>query len=253
MPSAIIRKSRHEIALIKAAGQINAQAHAAVAAAVKPGVSTQELNDIAEAFIRSQGGIPTFLGLYGFPATLCISVNDEVVHGIPSPNRILNEGDVVSIDCGTTYRGMVSDSAQTLPVGAITPELEQLLTATKAGLYAGIAAMVEGNHLQDISGAVEDVCLKYGYGLVRDYGGHGVGYKPHEEPFVHNYRTGNHGPVLKSGNVLAIEPMFNLGTEDVFTADDEWTVITKDRKPSAHFEHTIAVTDNGPDILTELQ
>ena len=253
MPTNIIRKSRHEIALIKAAGQINAQAHATVAAAVKPGVTTQELNDIAEAFIRSQGATPTFLGLYGFPATLCISVNDEVVHGIPKSDYILKEGDVISIDCGSTYRGMVSDSAQTLPVGTISPEIEQLLIATKEGLYAGIAAMLDGNHLEQISGAVEDVCLKYGYGLVRDYGGHGVGYKPHEEPFVHNYRTGNPGPIMRSGNVLAIEPMYNLGTEEVYTADDEWTVITKDRKPSAHFEHTVAVTDNGPDILTELK
>ncbi|MCE3234473.1 MAG: type methionyl aminopeptidase [Vampirovibrio sp.] len=248
----IDRKSRHEISLIRAAAKINAETHVMVRDAIRPGISTQELNDIAEAHIRKSGGIPTFKGLYGFPATLCISVNDEVVHGIPNPNKILQDGDVVSIDCGTTYKGMVSDSAVTWAVGTISKDLEQLLKATEEGLLAGIAQMVPGNYLEDISGAIEDVCLKYGYGMVRNYGGHGVGRKPHEAPFIHNFRTGERGPRLEEGNVLAIEPMFNLGGDDVYTAEDEWTVITKDHLPSAHFEHTVVVTKGEPEILTLL-
>ena len=175
-----------------------------------------------------------------------------MVHGIPSPNKILKAGDVVSVDCGTTYKGMVSDSAVTWPVGEISAELEQLLKATEEALLAAIATMIEGNHLDDISGAIEDVCLKYNYGLVRNYGGHGVGRKPHESPFIHNYRTGEKGPMLREGNVLAIEPMFNLGGDDVYTAEDEWTVITKDHLPSAHFEHTVVITNGEPEILTQL-
>lgn len=248
----IDRKSRHEISLIRAAAKINAETHVMVRDAIRPGISTQELNDIAEAHIRKSGGIPTFKGLYGFPATLCISVNDEVVHGIPNPNKILQDGDVVSIDCGTTYKGMVSDSAVTWAVGTVSKDLEQLLKATEEGLLAGIAQMVPGNYLEDISGAIEDVCLKYGYGMVRNYGGHGVGRKPHEAPFIHNFRTGERGPRLEEGNVLAIEPMFNLGGDDVYTAEDEWTVITKDHLPSAHFEHTVVVTKGEPEILTLL-
>lgn len=248
----IDRKSRHEISLIRAAAKINAETHVMVRDAIRPGISTQELNDIAEAHIRKSGGIPTFKGLYGFPATLCISVNDEVVHGIPNPNKILQDGDVVSIDCGTTYKGMVSDSAVTWAVGTVSKDLEQLLKATEEGLLAGIAQMVPGNYLEDISGAIEDVCLKYSYGMVRNYGGHGVGRKPHEAPFIHNFRTGERGPRLEEGNVLAIEPMFNLGGDDVYTAEDEWTVITKDHLPSAHFEHTVVVTKGEPEILTLL-
>ena len=252
MAERIDRKSRHEIALIRSAGKINAEAHMVVREAIKPGVSTMELNDIAEAFILKAGGLPTFKGLYGFPSTLCISVNDEVVHGIPNADRILKDGDVISVDCGTTYRGMVSDSAVTWPVGEVKPELLKLLAATEESLLAGIAQMLPGNHLEAISGAIEDVCLKYGYGLVRNYGGHGVGRKPHESPFIHNYRTGERGPKLEEGNVLAIEPMFNLGTDDVYTAEDDWTVITKDHLPSAHFEHTVVVTKGEPEILTLL-
>ncbi len=252
MSERIDRKSRHEINLIRSAAKINAETHIVVRDAIKPGISTQELNDIAEAYIRKQGGVPTFKGLYNFPATLCISVNDEVVHGIPNPHKILHDGDVVSIDCGTTYKGMVSDSAVTWPVGTVKPEILQLLKATDEGLLAGIAQMRPGNYLEDISAAIEDVCLKYGYGLVRNYGGHGVGRKPHEAPFIHNFRTGERGPRLEEGNVLAIEPMFNLGTDDVYTAEDEWTVVTKDHLPSAHFEHTVVVTKGEPEILTLL-
>ena len=248
----IERKSRHEISLIRSAGKINAEAHAVVRDAIKPGVSTLELDELAEAYIRKAGGVPAFKGLYGFPATLCMSVNDEVVHGIPSAERILKDGDVVSVDCGTIYKGLYSDSAITWPVGTITPELQQLLKATEEGLMAGIAQLQAGNHLEDVSAAIEDVCIKYGYGLVRQYGGHGVGKKPHEAPFIHNCRTGERGPRLEDGNVLAIEPMFNLGGDDVYTASDEWTVLTKDHLPSAHFEHTVVVTKGEPEILTLL-
>ncbi len=247
----IDKKSRHEINLIRSAAKINAETHLAVQAVIKPGVTTAELNQVAEAYIRDAGGIPTFKGLYGFPATLCISVNDEVVHGIPG-DKILQDGDVVSVDCGTTYKGMVSDSAVTWPVGTVKPEVLQLLKATEEGLMAGIAQMVEGHYLEDISGAIEDVCKQYGYGLVRNYGGHGVGRKPHEAPFIHNFRTGERGPLLEEGNVLAIEPMFNLGGDDVYTADDDWTVITVDHLPSAHFEHTVVITKGEPEILTLL-
>lgn len=249
----IDRKSRHEVNLIRTAAQINAETHAEVGRHIKPGISTLELNDIAEAFIRKAGGIPTFKGLYGFPATLCMSVNDEVVHGIPKADKILAEGDVISVDCGTTYKGMVSDSAITWPVGQIKPEVAQLLKATEEALMAAIAQMHEGNYLEDISGAVEDVCKQYGYGLVRNYGGHGVGRKPHEPPFIHNYRTGERGPILQEGNVLAIEPMFNLGGDDVYEAEDGWTIITNDHLPSAHFEHTVVITKEGPEILTKLK
>jgi methionyl aminopeptidase len=253
MPERIDRKSRHEIGLIRSAAKINAEAHQAVQAAIKPGVSTMELDQIAEVYIRKAGGVPAFKGLYGFPSTLCISINEEVVHGIPNAERLLQDGDVVSVDCGTIYKGLYSDSAVTWPVGTVQPEVLKLLSATEEGLLAGIAQMRPGNYLEDISGAIEDVCQQYGYGLVRNYGGHGVGKKPHEAPFIHNFRTGEQGPRLEEGNVLAIEPMFNLGKDDVYTAADEWTVLTKDHLPSAHFEHTVVVTKGEPEILTLLQ
>lgn len=246
------RKSRHEIALMRAAGKIVAEAHALVREALQPGITTLELDLLAEAHIRQSGALPTFKGYYGFPATLCISINEEVVHGIPSSTRVLKEGDIVSIDCGATYRGMVADSAFTAGVGNISDKLQMLLKGTEESLEAAIRKMRDGVHLEEVSGAVEDVCLKYGYGLVRNYGGHGVGRKLHEEPFVHNYRTGNPGPRLKPGVVLAIEPMFNLGGDDVHTLADQWTVVTDDGLPSAHFEHSIAVTDGEPEVLTRL-
>ena len=249
----IERKSRHEISLIRSAGQIVAETLALVVSSLKPGMSTLDLDQIAEANIRKAGALPTFKGYYGFTGTLCTSVNDEVVHGIPRADKILKEGDIISLDCGATYKGLVGDSAVTVAVGSIPPDVEKLLKATRDSLYAAIDQMRPGRYLEDVSGAVEDVCLQYGYGLVRQYGGHGVGRKLHEEPFLHNYRTGHRGPELKSGVVLAIEPMFNLGTEEVYTADDQWTVLTTDHLPSAHFEHTVVVTDGEPEVLTELK
>ncbi len=252
MAERIDKKSRHEINLIRSAAKINAEAHLEVASHVKAGISTLELDTIAERFIRKAGGIPTFLGMYGFPGSLCLSVNEEVVHGIPNADKILQDGDVISVDCGTTYRGMISDSAVTWPVGAIAPDVERLLKATEESLMAGISKMIAGNYLEDISGAIEDVCTAYGLGMVRNYGGHGVGRKLHETPFIYNYRTGERGPLLEEGNVLAIEPMLNLGGDDVYTAADDWTVLTKDHLPSAHFEHTVVITKGEPEILTRL-
>lgn len=237
---------------MRQAGSIVADAHAKVRDAIRPGVSTWELDAIAEEYIRSCDALPTFKGYYNFPATLCISINHEVVHGIPSKDRILEDGDVVSIDAGATYQGLIADSAHTHPVGTVDPAILKLLDATRESLWAAIDVMKPGTFLEDVSGAVEDVCTKYGYGLVRQYGGHGVGRKLHEEPFVSNFRTGVRGPELKPGHVLAIEPMFNLGTEDVYTLDDQWTVVTADGKPSAHFEHSIAITDDGNEVLTRL-
>lgn len=246
-------KSRHDINLMKSAGQIVGETLLLLASTVKPGMSTLELDQIAEANIRKLGATPTFKGLYGFPATVCISVNEEVVHGIPRADKVLEEGDIISLDCGATYKGLIADSARTVPVGRIAPELEKLLAATEESLMAAIAQMISGNILDNVSGAVEEVCHQYGYGLVREYGGHAVGHKLHEEPFVSNFRTGKQTQILKPGVALAIEPMFNLGTAEVFTASDNWTVITKDHLPSAHFEHTVVVTDGEPMILTAIK
>lgn len=250
LPSGIIKKSRHEMNLIKEAGQIVAGVHKLMLKTVTPGISTWELDAMAEDFIRKAGAIPTFKGMYGFPATLCTSINDEVVHGIPNKDRILKEGDIVSLDCGATFKGLIADSAITVAVGNVPDEVAQLLLNTEAGLLAGVAQMKPGNFLEDISAAVEDVGLAHNYGIVRNYGGHGVGRNLHEEPFLPNHRTGEKGPELKAGYVLACEPMFNLGVADVKTLDDQWTVVTTDGKPSAHFEHTVLITDDGPVIAT---
>lgn len=247
----IYRKSKYELKLLKAAGEIVAMAHEAVKDAVKEGVSTWELDQIVEDVIRKNKAIPTFKGYAGFPASICASINEQVVHGIPSKDVILKNGDIVSVDIGATYRGFVGDSAWTYPVGEISEDAKQLLIHTEESLFAGISKMVPNNYLQDVSAAIEDVAKANNLGIVREYGGHGVGTEMHEEPFLFNYRTGNQGPLLKSGIVIAIEPMLNLGCDEVYQLDDGWTVVTKDHKPSAHFEHTVAVTDDGPLILTK--
>jgi methionyl aminopeptidase len=247
----IMKKSRHEIRLIQEAGQIVAQTLKHLSEVVVPGMSTLDIDTIAEAMIRKAGATPTFKGYYGFTGTLCTSINEEVVHGVPKADKILKEGDIISLDCGATYRGLIADSALTIAVGEVSGEIKRLLLATEESLMAAIAQMRPGNYLQDISGAVEDVGNHYGYGIVRNYGGHGVGKQLHEEPFISNFRTGEQGPELKAGNVLAIEPMFNLGSDVVKTLDDQWTVVTDDGLPSAHFEHTVIITDDGPLIATE--
>ena len=247
----ITRKSRDEIKKMRHAGHIVALVHKKMKEVIEPGISTKELDSIAMQIIKENKAIPTFLGYHGFPGCICASVNDEVVHGIPSENVILKEGDIIAVDVGATYGGMVGDSAWSYAVGKITPENERLLKVTEESLMAGIAQMRAGNILDDISGAIEDVANREKMGIVRQYGGHGVGRAMHEDPFLFNYRVGDK-TLIKSGYVIAIEPMLNLGCDDVKVLDDEWTVVTKDGKPSAHFEHTVLATDGEPILLTTL-
>ena len=247
----INKKSREEVKLMRHAGHIVALVHQKMKEVVEPGISTKELDAIAMKVIKENRAFPTFLGYNGFPASICTSINEQVVHGIPSENVILKDGDIIAIDVGATYRGLVGDSAWSYAVGNISEENKQLMKATEEALYAGIAKMRPGNVLDDISGAVEDVALKYGYGIVRQYGGHGVGRAMHEEPFLYNYRVGDK-TLIKPLYAIAIEPMLNAGCDEVVVADDEWTVSTKDNKPSAHFEHTVVATDDGPQIMTKL-
>lgn len=248
---AIYRKSKFEINLMKQAGNIVALVHAAMKEAVKEGVTTKELDELAFKIIKENKADPTFLGYHGFPATICASINEQVVHGIPSNDVILKKGDVVSIDVGATYKGFVGDSAWTYAVGEISEDKQMLLKATEESLFAGLEHMKSNDKLENVAGAIEDVAKKYNLGIVRQYGGHGVGRQMHEDPFVFNYRT-NNKLILQKGMTIAIEPMLNLGCDDVEVLEDKWTVITKDKKASAHFEHTVHVTDNGPEILTQL-
>ncbi len=245
----INKKSRDEIKRMKHAGHIVAIVHKAMKENIRPGLSTKDLDDIAMDVIKSHRAIPTFLGYHGFPASICTSINENVVHGIPSKDVILKEGDIISVDVGATYGGMVGDSAWTYAVGEISDELKKLLAVTEEALYAGIKQMRAGNVLDDISGAVEDVANRNGYGIVRQYGGHGVGHTMHEDPFLFNYRVNDKTPI-KSGYVIAIEPMINLGCDDVESLSDGWTVQTKDKKPSAHFEHTVLATEGEPELMT---
>ena len=247
----ITRKSRDEIKKMRHAGHIVALVHKKMKEVIEPGISTRELDSIAMQIIKENKAIPTFLGYHGFPGCICASINDEVVHGIPSENVILKEGDIIAVDVGATYGGMVGDSAWSYAVGKISSENERLLKVTEESLMAGIAKMRAGNVLDDISGAIEDVANREKLGIVRQYGGHGVGRAMHEDPFLFNYRVGDK-TLIKSGYVIAIEPMLNLGCDDVKVLDDEWTVVTKDGKPSAHFEHTVLATDGEPILLTTL-
>jgi len=243
-------KSERELTYMRDAGRVVAQTHAELARAVKVGVQTSELDRLAEDFILKAGAKPAFKGLYGFPYTICASVNEEVVHGFPGL-RMLENGDIISIDIGAEINGYFGDSAVTLPVGDISSEALNLLKATEESLYKGIEQARDGNRLSDISNAVQTCAEGYGYSVVRDYVGHGIGSKPHEEPQVPNFGKPGRGVRLKTGMTLAIEPMINMGTYEVQTLSNNWTVVTLDAKLSAHFEHTIAVTDNGPEILTK--
>lgn len=219
---------------------------------VVPGISTKELDEIAMKIIKENRAIPTFLGYSGFPACICTSINEQVVHGIPSEKAILKEGDIIAIDVGATYGGMVGDSAWSYRVGKVSPEVDKLMKTTEESLFAGIEQMRPGNVLDDISKAVEAVAVREGYGIVRQYGGHGVGHEMHEDPFLFNYSVGDN-TLIKSNMAIAIEPMLNLGCDDVVVnEEDGWTVSTKDGKPSAHFEHTVIATDDGPIITTTL-
>lgn len=248
----IIRKSKTEIEKMRAAGLIVAQVLNRLSEIVEPGITTRDLDREAEKMIQGAGAYPTFKGYHGYPASICTSINDEVVHGIPS-NRKLREGDIVGIDCGATLEGYVGDSAITVPVGhTIHDDVWKLIRATRRSLFAAIEQCQVGNRLGDVCHAVQAYVEPLGYSVVRNYCGHGIGRAMHEEPQVPNYGKPGTGPVLREGWVLAIEPMINLGHQDVKVLSDGWTVITMDGRPSAHFEHTVAITSEGPQILTLL-
>jgi methionyl aminopeptidase len=248
----IICKSEVELNFMREAGRIVAETHVRMAEAVKPGITTKELDQIAESYIRSQGAIPSFKGYNGFSGSICASVNEELVHGIPG-NRILQEGDIISIDIGAQYQGYHGDSAWTYGVGKISPEATRLLEITEKSLYAGLAEVKPDVRLFTISHAIQQVAEEAGFSIVREYVGHGIGADLHEEPQIPNYGVPNRGPRLKPGMVLAIEPMVNQGERFVETLDDDWTVVTVDRKLCAHFEHTVAITADGFEILTTLK
>ena len=245
-------KTPQEIELMRASGLVTAGAIAAVKAAVRPGVSTGELDAIAEDYIRSQGAVPNFLGYHGFTGTICASVNHEIVHGIPSRDRVLAEGDNISIDCGAILHGWHGDSAVTVTVGPPSAEDAALIDVTERSMWAGLAKAVAGGRLTDISAAVEHVITgeAHPYGIVDHYGGHGIGTEMHQDPHVLNYGRPGRGPKLVPGLTLAIEPMVTVGDPATVELDDGWTVITKDGSRAAHFEHTVAVTPDGPWVLT---
>lgn len=248
----IYLKTDEEIELLRAANQIVARTLAEVAKVIAPGVTTLKLDAVAEEYIRSQGAVPGFKGYGGFPGTLCVSVNENVVHGIPS-NYALREGDIVSVDCGAVKDGYNGDSTYTFCVGEVDEEVKRLLRTTKESLYIGIEHAVEGNRIGDIGHAIQEYCEKRGYGVVREMCGHGVGRKLHEDPDVPNYGRRGTGPLIKNGMVIAIEPMINMGSKNIVIERDGWTTRTKDRKPSAHYEHTIAIHHGKPDILSSFQ
>lgn len=242
-------KSKREIDLLKEAGRLTYLTHCEVKKHIKPGITTNELDRIAEDFIIKNGCIPSFKNYNGFPKSICTSINDEVVHGIPS-NRKLKEGDIISVDIGVCYKGYHGDSAWTYPVGTISKEKEYLLEHTKNSLFCGLSKIKPGNRLGDVCSAIGTYAKEHNLGIVRELVGHGVGAKLHEDPEIPNYGISGTGPVLKEGMVLAIEPMLNLGSDDVVMLDDEWTIVTEDESPSAHFEHTIVITKDGYEILT---
>ena len=248
----IYLKTDEEIELLRAANQIVARTLAEVAKVIAPGMTTLKLDAVAEEYIRSQGAVPGFKGYGGFPGTLCVSVNENVVHGIPS-NYALREGDIVSVDCGAVKDGYNGDSTYTFCVGEVDEEVKRLLRTTKESLYIGIEHAVEGNRIGDIGHAIQEYCEKRGYGVVREMCGHGVGRKLHEDPDVPNYGRKGTGPLIKNGMVIAIEPMINMGSKNIVIERDGWTTRTKDRKPSAHYEHTIAIHHGKPDILSSFQ
>ncbi len=246
----VILKPASAIKKMREAGRLSALALKVGGEAVRPGVTTAEIDKAIYDFIMSQGATPSFLNLYGFPASACISVNDELIHGIPG-NRVIKEGDIVSIDVGACLDGYHGDNAATFVAGTASEEAQKLLDVTKQSLYKGIEMAVVGNRIGDISNAVQTYCEERGYSVVREFVGHGIGRSVHEDPEVPNFGAAGHGPRLVNGMCIAIEPMINAGTRFVSTDSNGWTVRTKDGKLSAHFEHTIAITDNGPIILTD--
>jgi methionyl aminopeptidase len=246
----IYLKTNEEIELLRENNLLVSQALAEVGKHIKPGVTTKELNRIAEDFIRSHGAIPSFLGYEGYPASACISVNEQVVHGIPS-DYVIKEGDIVSVDLGTFMKGFNGDSAYTFAVGEIADDVRQLLEVTKEALYKGTAQAKAGNRVGDISAAVQEYAESFGFGVVRELEGHGLGRKMHEAPGIPNYGLRGRGPLLKEGMVICIEPMITMGNRAIVFERDGWTVRTRDRKPAAHFEFAVAIRKDGPDVLTD--
>jgi len=247
---AILIKSPAEIEKMRISGKALRQVHDAVAPFVKPGATTMDLENAAVRKIAELGAVAAFKGYHGYPAALCTSINDEVVHGIPNEKRVLNEGDIVSVDCGVIIDGFYSDAAVTYPVGKVSPETQKLLDVTLASLEAAIRQCQVGGRLFDISAAVQEICEAEGFGVVRDFVGHGIGKSMHEDPQVPNFGLAGKGPRLKAGMVLAIEPMINAGGPEVRVLKDGWTAVTVDGSYSAHFEHTVALTKDGPRVLT---
>jgi methionyl aminopeptidase len=250
---AIQIKSRDQLAVMREAGLVVGRTLKRLTEEVRPGISTAELDAIAEDSIRSAGATPSFKGYHGFPATICTSVNEEIVHGIPRPDKVLRDGDIISIDCGAIVDGWHGDSAVTVPVGEIVPELQRLIEVCEESMWRGIGAGLAEARLSDIGSAVETfVRGQGGYGIVEEYVGHGIGTQMHMDPPVPNYGEAGHGPTLLPGMCFAVEPMVNLGAAETVLLDDDWTVITADGRSSAHFEHTFAVTEDGPWVLTAL-
>lgn len=249
----ITRKSQREIELMQEAGRILAITHQELAKAIKPGMTTKDIDRLGETIIRDFGCIPSFLNYCGYPASICVSVNEEVVHGIPSDKRIIQEGDIVSLDAGVIYKGYHSDAARTIAVGNITPEAEKLIAVTRQSFFEGLKYAKPGYHIVDIGRAIQEYVEANGFSVVRDLVGHGVGKKLHEKPEVPNFVSGKKGARLKPGMTLAIEPMVNAGEYDVVWLDDDWTVVTYDGSLSAHYENTIVITEGEPMILSQAE
>ncbi len=247
---AVSIKSAREIALMKESCRLLEIVHDELGKAIRPGISTMDIDRLGEKLIRDLGCIPNFKDYNGYPASICVSVNDEVVHGIPSEDHILMEGDIVSLDAGLIYKGYHSDAARTYPVGTISKEAQQLIDVTKQSFFEGIKMAKAGNHLYDISNAIDEYVSGFGYGIVRDLVGHGIGTSLHEDPQIPNFRQRRRGIKLVPGMTLAIEPMINMGRGDVEWLDDDWTVVTEDGSLSAHYENTVLITDGEPEILT---
>ena len=243
-------KSEREIALMREAGKILARVHGALKEAIKPGISTYDVDRLGEKLIRSYGCIPSFKNYNGYPAAICVSVNDEVVHGIPNRRHILQDGDIVSLDAGLIYKGYHSDAARTHAVGEVSKEAKKLMEVTRQSFFEGIKFAKAGNHLNDISSAIQAYAERFGYGVVRDLVGHGIGSHLHEDPEIPNYKQKRRGILLRPGMTLAIEPMINEGRCDVVWLDDDWTVVTEDGSLSAHYENTILITQGEPEILS---
>ncbi len=247
---AVTIKSPREIELMRKAGEILARTHEELAAALRPGMSTLDIDRLGEKIIRGYGCLPSFKNYNGYPASICVSVNNEVVHGIPGKHRYINEGDIVSLDAGVIYKGYHSDAARTWGIGSISPEAEKLIRVTRQSFFEGIKYAKAGNHLNDISSAIQAYAESFGYGVVRDLVGHGIGTHLHEDPEVPNFSMKRKGILLQPGMTLAIEPMINAGRPDVVWLDDDWTVITDDGSLSAHYENTVLITEGEPEILS---